>query len=266
MNENLKQALKEVEYVLLDMDGTIYLGNNPIGDMPNTLKFLREQGKKIIYLSNNTSKSADTYVEKLTKLGFYNEKDEIYSAGVATCEYLNKFYPGKKVYAMATKSYRAELLKYGINLSEDENCDIALITYDTELNYKSLCTLVKALDKGALYIATHPDNRCNTEDGFIPDIGSFIKMIEVSNGYTPSLVIGKPKTIMGDTLKERFNAGSKKFLMVGDRLDTDICFGLNNEFNTMLVLSGETTMEDVQKYPRQPDFILDSLNDIKKYF
>jgi 4-nitrophenyl phosphatase len=80
------------------------------------------------------------------------------------------------------------------------------------------------------------------------------------------LVIGKPKTIMGDTLKERFNAGSKKFLMVGDRLDTDICFGLNNEFNTMLVLSGETTMEHVQKYPRQPDFILDSLNDIKNYF
>ena len=211
MNENLKKAVQEIEYFLLDMDGTLFLGDKPIGDMANTLKFLRNQGKKIVYLSNNTSKSADTYIEKLKRLNFYDEKDVIYSAGVATCEYLNAFYKGKSVYALATKSYKAELIKHGINLVEEPKCDIALMTYDTELNYEKLCTFVKALENGAIYISTHPDNRCNTTSGFIPDAGSFVKMIETSNGFTPSLVIGKPNTIMGDTIKARFNKKSRNY-------------------------------------------------------
>ncbi len=266
MNENLNKALQEIEYFLLDMDGTVFVDDYPIGDMANTLKFLRDKGKKIVYLSNNTSKSADTYIEKLKKLNFYDESDEIYSAGVATCEYLNTFYKGKSVYALATKSYKAEIIKHGINLVEDSNCDIALMTYDTELTYKDLCTFVKALENGALYISTHPDNRCNTIDGFIPDAGAFVKMIEASNGFTPSLVIGKPNTIMGDTLKRRFNKKAKNFIMVGDRLDTDLRFGLNNDFYAMTVLSGESSMEDVEKNELKPDFILSSLNDIKNYF
>lgn len=266
MNKNLKQALQEIEYFLLDMDGTIFVDDYPIGDMANTLQFLRDKGKKIVYLTNNTAKSADSYIEKLKRLNFYGENDIIYSAGVATCEYLNDFYKGKTVYALATKSYKAELIKYGINLVEEPNCDVALMTYDTELNYKDLCTFVKALENGATYISTHPDNRCNTIDGFIPDAGSFVKMIEASNGFTPSLVIGKPNTIMGDTLKRRFNKEAKNFIMVGDRLDTDLRFGLNNGFYAMTVLSGESTMEDIEKNEFKPDFVLSSLNDIKNYF
>lgn len=266
MNENLKEALKEIDYFLLDMDGTIYVDDFPIGDMKNTLQLLRDKGKKIIYLSNNTSKSADAYIEKLTKIGLYNEADKIYSAGVATCEYLNDFYKGKKVHPLATESYRAELVKYGINVTEDENSDVALISYDTELTYDKLCKFIKALDNGAVYIATHPDNRCNTIDGFVPDVGAYIKMIEESNGYTPSVIIGKPNKTMGDTLKKRLSQNSKKFMMVGDRLDTDLMFGLNNDFYFTLVLSGETPMELAEKSINKPHFILETLNDIVNYF
>ncbi len=266
MIKDLKKALKEIEYFLLDMDGTLFVDDFPIGDMANTLKFLREKGKKIVYLSNNTSKSADTYIEKLKRLNFYDERDEIYSAGVATCEYLNTYYKGKSVYALATKSYKAEIIKHGINLIEEPTADIALITYDTELTYADLCTFVKTLENGAIYISTHPDNRCNTVDGFIPDAGSFVKMIEASNGFTPSVIVGKPNTIMGDTLKARFNKKANNFIMVGDRLDTDLMFGKNNGFYSMTVLSGESSIVDVENYKVKPDFVLNSLNDIKNYF
>ena len=266
MNKDLKKALEEIEYFLLDMDGTVFVDDFPIGDMANTLKFLREKGKKIVYLSNNTSKSADTYIEKLKRLDFYDEKDEIYSAGVATCEYLNTYYKGKSVYALATKSYKAEIVKHGINLIDTPNADIALMTYDTELTYADLCTFVKTLENGAIYISTPPDNRCNTIDGFIPDAGSFVKMIEASNGFTPSVIVGKPNTIMGDTLKARFNKKGNNFIMVGDRLDTDLMFGINNGFYSMTVLSGESTINDVENNKVKPDFVLNSLNDIKNYF
>lgn len=266
MSKDLKKALEEIEYFLLDMDGTVFVDDFPIGDMANTLKFLREKGKKIVYLSNNTSKSADTYIEKLKRLDFYDEKDEIYSAGVATCEYLNTYYKGKSVYALATKSYKAEIVKHGINLIDTPNADIALMTYDTELTYADLCTFVKTLENGAIYISTHPDNRCNTIDGFIPDAGSFVKMIEASNGFTPSVIVGKPNTIMGDTLKARFNKKGNNFIMVGDRLDTDLMFGINNGFYAMTVLSGESTIVDVENNKVKPDFVLNSLNDIKNYF
>jgi HAD superfamily hydrolase (TIGR01450 family) len=266
MSKDLKKALEEIEYFLLDMDGTVFVDDFPIGDMANTLKFLREKGKKIVYLSNNTSKSADTYIEKLKRLDFYDEKDEIYSAGVATCEYLNTYYKGKSVYALATKSYKAEIVKHGINLIDTPTADIALMTYDTELTYADLCTFVKTLENGAIYISTHPDNRCNTIDGFIPDAGSFVKMIEASNGFTPSVIVGKPNTIMGDTLKARFNKKGNNFIMVGDRLDTDLMFGINNGFYSLTVLSGESTIVDVENNNVKPDFVLNSLNDIKNYF
>ena len=113
---NLKNTLQKTKYFLLDLDGTLYLENKPIGDMKNTLKFLREQGKKLVYLTNNSSKGAHTYVEKLKKIGFYEEGDLVYSSGVATIEYLNRFYKNKSVYLLGTESYKKEMLDGGINL------------------------------------------------------------------------------------------------------------------------------------------------------
>ena len=97
LDKNLTETLRKIKYFLLDLDGTLYLENKPIGDMKNTLKFLRDKGKKLIYLTNNSSKGAHTYVEKLKNIGFYEEGDLVYSSGVATIEYLNRYYKDKSV-------------------------------------------------------------------------------------------------------------------------------------------------------------------------
>ena len=212
MDNKLKLALKEIKYFLLDMDGTIYIDNYPIGDMINTLDFLRENGKQIIYITNNSSKSVSAYIEKLKAINFYRDGDIIYSSTIATAQYIKKYYNGKLVHALATNSVKQELLDSGINFTNSTNCDIALLTYDTELNYEKLCNFVKALNNGAKYIATHPDACCPSKEVFLPDAGSFIKMIEVSNGYLPEIIIGKPYTTMGEVLKNKFSNEVGKFI------------------------------------------------------
>lgn len=266
LDNGLENALKSVKYFLLDLDGTLYLDGKPIGDMANTLDYIRKTGRKLVYLTNNSSKGTETYVEKLTKIGFYKEGDLVYSSGTAAAEYLNRYHAGKKVYVLGTNSFKTQLIGNGVNLTEGLDADIALLGYDTELTYEKLCGFVRNIHRGATYIATHPDNNCPAEEVYIPDAGSFIKMIETSNGFTPSLIIGKPNSVMGENLKVRFNQqNNNAFMMVGDRLYTDIKFGLNCGFYSTLVLSGETSLDAYKSSGVEPSFVLQSFNDIVNY-
>lgn len=265
VNERLKERIKESKYFLLDMDGTVYLGDNLIGEMDKTLSLLREKGKKIIYLTNNSSKSEQKYVEKLKKIGLFDKDDFVYTSGIATAEYLNDKFKGKSVYLLGTDALKKEFIDSGVNLVEDKTPDICVLAYDTELTYDKLCKFVTYIKRGAYYIATHPDVNCPHPEVFIPDAGAFIKLVEASTGLLPKEIIGKPFSGMGDNLKRRLKAKNSDFIMVGDRLHTDIAFGNNCAFATILVLSGESTVEDIGKTDGKPDFILDSLNDIVEY-
>lgn len=264
--DNLKEALNDIEYFLLDMDGTVYLENELIGKMDETLDFLRSKGKKIIYLTNNSSRSISEYVKKLTKMNLFREGDRVYSSGEATAEYLAEKHKGKSVYLLGTKALKEEFLNHEINLIEEGQPDIAVLAYDTELTYEKLCKFIRAVKKGAYYIATHPDVNCPAKDVYVPDAGSFIKLVEESTGLTPVEIIGKPYSIMGLNLQCSLNARQNQFVMVGDRLHTDIKFGVNCGFYTLLVFSGETTLSMLNESDVKPSFTLDSLNDIIKCF
>lgn len=265
VNENLKQTLNDAEYILLDMDGTLYIGDELIGEMDETLQYLRDKGKKLIYLTNNSSKSKQKYVDKLKKIGLYSERDLVYTSGIATAEYVNANYCGKKVYLMGTQALKDEFLQRGINLVEDQTPDLCILAYDTELTYDKLCKFVTYLKRGAIYIATHPDVNCPHPEVFIPDAGAFMQLIKASTGLLPTKIIGKPYDGMGVNLQNKLRADKNKFIMVGDRLHTDIAFGNACGFSSVLVLSGESQVEDIGKTEGCPDFILNSLNDIKNY-
>ena len=257
----LKEAVAKTKYFVLDMDGTIYVDRTPIGDMVQTLNKIRDSGRKIIFLTNNSSKSKETYEEKLRSMNLYDDRDYIYTSGMACKDYLLEFRKGKSVNLLGTKSLRKEFLEAGIKLVEGVS-DIAVLSYDTELTYKDVCDFTLSLVNGAEYIATHPDINCPGDPIAVPDAGSFIAMFNMSTGRQPSIIIGKPSDNMGKTLKIRFHAESEEFMMVGDRLYTDIAFGLNCGFHALLVLSGESTMKDVDNGPVKPNYILDSLNDV----
>ena len=262
---NIEKVIKEIKYFLLDMDGTVYLGSDPIGDMKNTLAVIRKSGRQIIFLTNNSSRSEESYIEKLKKIGLWEDGDSVYTSGMATAEYLNDKFKDKTVYLLGTEALKKEFRESGINLIEEGQPDVAVLSYDTELTYNKLFKFTSAIAKGAYYVATHPDINCPAKDVFAPDVGSFMKLIEASTGKMPSVIIGKPSTFMGDNLKKNFTAASDRFIMVGDRLNTDIRFGNNNGFYSLLVLSGETTEKNMKNYPDIPSFKLNSLNDIVKF-
>lgn len=261
----LKQAVKQTKYFLLDMDGTIYLDSNPIGDMKNTLASIRRSGRKIVYLTNNSSKTTDEYVDKLKRIGLFDDGDFVYGSGIATEEFLKEHRKGKKVFLLATEKIKNDFKSHGIELTDDHKADIAVLAFDTEVDYNGLVAFNECLVNGAEYIATHPDYVCPTEGISVPDVGSFISFFYTSSGRKPDLIIGKPSMVMGETITSIFSTSKDKCMMVGDRLMTDIAFGVNCGFHTLLVFSGETTIETLHKSDVKPENTLPDLNEIVKY-
>ncbi len=253
--------IKDSELFLLDLDGTVYLEGKLIGDVDKTLKKARESGKKIVYLTNNSSTSKKRYVEKLIKAGVYEDGDDVYTSGMAAADYLNSEHKGKRVYAVCTKELEEELIESGIILDE-ENPDIVLLTYDKSLTYEKLVKLVGFLHKGLLFVATHSDINCPAKDFYLPDIGSFIALIEKSTGRRPDVDCGKPFSVMGKEIERRYGKSGKQVVMFGDRLYTDIKFGVLNGFYSVLVMSGETTKEDYEKSEIKASCILSDINEI----
>lgn len=264
MQEAMEKALAKKKVFLLDMDGTIYLDETPIGDMIRTLQVMRDKGKRIVYLTNNSSKSEKAYVEKLKRIGFYDERDLVYTSSMATIEYLQAHFEGKRVYLVANDCVKEEFLAAGIFLVEKDP-EVVVLAYDTHIDFQKFSALNEAIVNGAFYIATHPDAVCPAKGVFPPDVGSFIALLKCSSGKEPDLICGKPGTVMGGCIKGRLGVSADEVVMVGDRLHTDIRFGNQNGFATLLVLSGETTEKMLASSPDRPTFILPSLNEILPY-
>ena len=261
---DIAELTKRTKVFLLDMDGTVYFDDTPIGDMKNTLQKLRAAGKRLVFFTNNSSKTPEEYVVKLKRIDLWGEGDLVYTSAMATAEYLREFYPDKKVYVVATDAVRKQFEEYGVCLTE-ENPDICVLAYDTTLTFEKLKKINKYIVEGATYIATHPDDVCPSKDVFPPDVGAFISLLKTSSGKTPDLICGKPYTTMGDCIKRKLGVNSDEVTMVGDRLHTDIRFGVNNGFHTLLVMSGETTEAIRSASPDKAECVLPSLNEIISY-
>lgn len=244
------------------MDGTIYIGNNEIEGSFDAIRALKAAGKQICFFTNNSSRSAADYVEKLGNMGYTTTLDEIYTSGQVTAEYINLNFNGRSVYVLGNDKLKAEFIKKGIRLDED-NPDVAVLGFDTTLTYDKLYKFCCLLCEGKTYIATHPDMVCPAEPWQMPDVGALILTIEATTGRRPDLIMGKPELAAGEGIKRRFSLPASKIAMVGDRLYTDIKFGVNNGFTSVLVLSGETTYDMVRAYDAaRPDFIFDRVSDL----
>ncbi|MEG2116378.1 MAG: HAD-IIA family hydrolase [Clostridia bacterium] len=253
----IENKLQGVKAYLFDMDGTLYIGGKMIDGAKETLEFLRRNGKKVFFLTNNSSISVEDYLTKLQKYGLTNSIDEICSSSLSTIAYLKKNNLTKSVYLVGTKSLQREFVKHGIELVDD-NPQTVVLSYDKELTYEKLVKLTKFIVKGANYIATHEDINCPNDDVYLPDIGSMMALVEKSVGIKPSAICGKPRKIMAEYVEEMLNLKPCEIAMVGDRLMTDIAFGINNNLVSVLVLSGETTMDDLKNSGKKPDYVFEN--------
>ena len=256
-----QEILQTTKLFLLDLDGTVYLDETPIGDMKATLAHLRSLGKRLVYLTNNSSKTEFEYEQKLRRIGLFSDGDGVYTSGTATIEYLKAHRAGERVFLLGTDALKAQFRAEGIALEEDRP-DVCVLAYDLTLTFEKIRAFDRFLRRGVPFLATHPDDVCPTSDGSMPDVGAFLAMFERSSGRKPDLIIGKPFTAMGEELERMYGVPRGAMCMVGDRMHTDIRFANNNGMQSILVLSGETTRESMARYPDRPDLVLPDFNAI----
>lgn len=250
--------LKETDAFLFDLDGTVYLDETPIGDVKGTLARLRAMHKRIVFLTNNSSKTEAEYRQKLARIGLWGEGDLVYTSAMATAEHVAARFPHKRVYLLATDAVKEEFSRT-VPLVEEEP-DVAVLAYDTTLTFAKMKRFNEFLAGGAVFLATHPDAVCPTAGVSMPDVGAFLELFYTSSGRLPDLIVGKPGTAMGEGLERRLGIPRTRMCMTGDRMHTDIRFGNNCGMHTVLVLSGETTEETMKNFPDRPDLVLPDVN------
>ena len=245
---------------MIDMDGTVYKGGDPIPGAKEFISFLKEQGIPFTFLTNNSAHGRSFYLQKLTRLGFDVGIDNILTSTIATIRYLLSERPGRTVYPVAVPEVVDEMRAAGIPLVEKDP-DIVVLTFDTTITYEKINDAFHFLRSGAELIATHPDDLCPTEDSYDIDIGPFIRMFE-QMCQTTATVIGKPNGLMLEMASRELGVPPEDTVMVGDRLYTDIEMAVRAGTQSILVLSGETDMSMVEGWGKRPTAIVDSVADI----
>lgn len=256
--------LKALKLFLLDMDGTIYLDNDLFDGVTDFLKHVRAIGGKYIFLTNNSSKSVDKYIEKLASLGISSTAEDFLTSTDATILYLNKK-TYQKIYAFGTTSFKEQLRAAGLPITDklENGIDCLCMDFDSELTFQKLEDACILLNRGVDYIATNPDWVCPTWYGYVPDCGSVSEMLYNATKRRPTF-IGKPHPTMALLAMEKTGFTPEETVLIGDRLYTDIACGVNAGINTIFVLSGEGTMEDLEKSEAKPTYVYDHIRDVYK--
>lgn len=259
-------SLKEKTLFLLDMDGTIYHENDLIDGASDFFSALKKQGKKYVFMTNNSSKGAKSYIEKLGKLGIDASIENIASSVDATILYLKQHKTGAKIYLVGTESFKAELLENGFVVVDVDyrgaDVDFVVLGFDTELTYAKIEGACFYISRDYPYIGTNCDLRCPIKGNrYIPDCGAIAKLLYEATGRHPEF-LGKPERTIVDVVSKRFDTPLKNIVCVGDRLYTDIAVGINAGIDSICVLTGEATREDLETTSFKPTYIFDSIKNL----
>ena len=254
-------ALKDIDMFMLDMDGTIYLGNRLFNCTLPFLDCLSRLGKRHIFLTNNSSKNRMAYVGKLSRMGIEAKPDDVFTSGEATTIYMRGAYPGAKVCVMGMPTLEDEFREAGFTL-DNAHPDCLVLGFDQAFDYAKMTLLCDHVRAGVPYVATHPDFNCPVEGGFIPDIDAVIAYVKASTGREPDKVVGKPHAGIAQAVMAKYGVAQNAVAMVGDRLYTDIALGAEAGIASVLVYSGETTPADYAKSAIRADYVFDDLSGI----
>lgn len=248
--------------VILDIDGVILLGKKQIAGAEEAIGKLRAMGYRIFFLSNNSSRSRRTLVEKLVDAGVTASIEESYPASYGTAVYVSEKYPKSKSYVISGGGMQDEFRARGLEVVEDENAGVVAVGFDTGLTYQKLTAAFRAIMKGAVFIASNEDKTYPVEDGLKPGAGAIVAALEFSCGKKPK-VIGKPSTYMLKMIMKEHKLRKEELVVVGDRFDMDIAMAKKAGIKSVLVLSGVSSREDVGRNGNaKPDLVLGSLSEL----
>ena len=252
--------LQDKRLFLLDMDGTIYLDDRLFDGVTAFLSRIREKGGRYLFLTNNSSKGVEGYIEKLNGMGIATGREDYLTSVDAAVDLLRRRYPGRRCYVQGTRSFYDQLAAAGIPVTCDreDGAEILLSGFDRELTFQKLEDSCILLNRDVTWLATNPDWVCPTWYGAVPDCGSVCQMLTNATGREP-IFIGKPQPAMAELAMRRTGFGREETVLIGDRVYTDIACAVNAGIDSILVLSGEGTREDTEKFGVRPTWIYDDI-------
>ena len=258
----IPRTLEGIKAVFLDLDGTLYLGNNVIEGALNFLSRLEEKGIQRFFLSNNSSRSVTQYVEKLQGMGVPATSEDILLSTHDLLAWLS-VNGISETYLVGTSGMRQMLEDAGVSTDSTEP-QYVVLGYDTEITYEKLSTASVHLHRGIPMVASHPDTVCPSPDGGLPDTGAYMDLFEATTGVRPEHVCGKPNAGMILHKVESLGLLPEQCAMIGDRLYTDMEMAERAGVHGILVLSGEATVTDLGAAPQNPSLVVGSVDELAK--
>lgn len=246
---------------LIDMDGVLVRGRTAVPGAQDFIARLRGRDAKYLVLTNNPMYTPADLAHRLQNSGIDIPADRIFTSAMATAQFLHWQRPRGTAFVIGESGVTSALHEAGYIIT-DHAPDYVVLGETTSLNFESITKAIRLIAGGARFIATNPDSSGPTEDGIVPACGAMAALIERATGRSP-LFIGKPAPLMMRSAMNHLGVHSQNTVMVGDRMDTDIIAGLQAGMDTILVLSGVTAPEAIDRFPYRPTWVLNSVADIE---
>ena len=262
INEELLDELRNKQGYISDMDGVIYHGNCILPGVKEFVDWLYKEDKPFLFLTNSSERSPLELRQKLSRMGLDVDESHFYTSALATAKFLAEQAPGCSAYVIGAPGLVNALYDAGITMN-DVNPDYVVVGETDSYNYNMIIKAVQLINKGARLVGTNPDMTGPSEMGIIPACQALVAPISLATGKTPYFV-GKPNPLMMRTGLKMLNVHSADAVMIGDRMDTDIVAGMESGLMTALVLSGVSTLDNINVFSYRPSIILNGVGDIAR--
>ena len=254
------ENLRSKKGFLCDMDGVIYHGNQLLPGVKQFVSWLQEEGKSFLFLTNSSERSPRELAQKLSRMGMDVDESHFYTSALATAKFVASQSPGCTAFVIGAPGLFNALYEAGITMN-DVNPDYVIVGETSNYNYESILKAVHFVQNGARLIGTNTDMTGPSERGIIPACRALVSPIELTTGRS-AYFVGKPNPLMMRTGLKMLGCHSAEAAMIGDNMQTDIVAGVETGLDTVLVLSGVTTAEQVTAFPYRPHYVLSGVGEI----
>ncbi|SET34228.1 4-nitrophenyl phosphatase [Oceanobacillus limi] len=251
--------MKPYKGYLIDLDGTMYRGNEVIKEAPDFVNRLREKNIPYLFLTNNSSKTPEAVSDKLNQMGIHSTPEHVFTSSMATAKYLKQQKQDASCYVIGEVGLHDALKREGLQIT-DQHCDFVVTGMDREITYEKLAQACIAIREGAQFVSTNSDIAIPTERGLLPGNGALTSVITVSTGKKP-IFVGKPESIIVEEALNVLGTDIKETLVVGDNYHTDIQAGINAGIDTLMVFTGLTPYEDLPNLEVKPTYDVQKLTE-----
>lgn len=254
------EVIRNKQGFISDMDGVIYHGIKLLPGVVEFINWLKKENKKFLFLTNSSEKSPKELQQKLERLGIQVDESHFYTSALATASFLSSQCPNGSVYVIGEAGLTNALYNVGFSMN-DVNPDYVVVGETRAYSYEKIEHAVRLVLKGAKLIGTNYDLTGPSSDGIVPATRALIAPIELATGKQ-AYFVGKPNPLMMRHALKKLGCKREDTVIIGDRMDTDIVAGVESEIETVLVLSGVTTRENMKRFAYRPKYILDGVGDI----